>query len=212
MAEIFLVRHGQTASNIDFLLHGRTDVPLTALGEVQAAAVAMRLAQIGGFATLYSRPLQRAARTAQAIGQRVNLTPVHVDALAELDFGDFEGLTLRAIEEQYPELFARILDSNDHDFRFPRGETRREFNQRVRRAFDDFAAQHQTERLIVVAHGGVIASVVAQLSGGEINDWSRWLVHNCSITQLSLGGSGEFALQCWNEVGHLDTVTAQDRN
>ncbi|HET7037850.1 MAG TPA: histidine phosphatase family protein [Thermomicrobiaceae bacterium] len=206
------MRHGQTASNVDFLLHGRTDVPLTTLGAAQAAAVADRLADIGGFATLYSSPLQRAAHTARAIGQRLDLSPVLVDALSELDFGEFEGLTLRAIELQFPELFARILDANDHDFRFPHGETRREFNQRVRRAFDEIAARHPSDRLIVVAHGGVIASTIAQLTGGEINDWSRWLVHNCSITQVSWNGVGEFTLHCWNEVDHLEAVMMLDRD
>lgn len=212
MAEIILVRHGQTASNIDFLLHGRTDVPLTPAGRAQARAVAERLSELGEFAHLYSSPLQRASVTAGVIGKRLGLRPVFVPELTELDFGDFEGMTLQAIHHTYPELFERVADADDHDFRFPRGETRREFNLRVRNSIETLAARHSDERLIVVAHGGVIASAIAQFTGEAINDWARWLVDNCSITQMELGPAGHFRLVCWNETDHLDRQPARERS
>jgi alpha-ribazole phosphatase len=211
MAEIFFVRHGQTNSNLRQLLHGRTDVPLTAVGLRQAELAAERLAELGGFSALYTSPLTRAAHTAETIAARVGLAPVHLADLSEFDFGDFEGLTLETIQQQYPEIFLRIGDLDDDDFRFPRGESRREFHARILRTTKEMFERHRDERLIVVAHGGVIGSAVAQLTGRSRNDWSLLMVHNASITHVEWTGHGFAVVHRWNDVEHLETDLLDSR-
>lgn len=204
MAEIFFVRHGETDSNLRGLLHGRTDVPLTAVGEQQARRVAARLAEIGDMHALYTSPLRRAAATASAIGRVLNLPPLALPDLSEFDFGDFEGATLGNVQSEHPGIFIRIRDLSDDDFRFPNGESRREFHRRVQSVISDLLARHHRERIVVVAHGGVIGSAVAQLNGEDANDWQRFQVGNCSITHLELDGHTMRALHCWNDVAHLE--------
>ena len=204
MAEIYFVRHGETDSNIRGLLHGRTDVPLTPLGRRQAGLVARRLAQLNTFQALYTSPLQRAATTAAAIAAELGLRPAIVPDLAEFNFGEFEGITLGELQSRHPDIFRRIGDLNDHDFRFPHGESRREFHQRVRSVVEEVAGRHGSERVVVVAHGGVIGSAVAQLNGGDPNDWERFQVHNCSITHLEFDGHQVRAVHCWNDITHLE--------
>lgn len=201
--EFVLVRHGETQSNLEQLLHGRTDVPLTPLGEWQAARVAHRVHQIGGASGLYSSPLVRAHVTALRISERIGLDPVLRSDLTEYHFGDFEGYSLASVQESHPELFLRALDTSDVDFRFPNGESRREFNLRIKGAFDQLVEMHAGERIVVVAHGGVIASAVAQFTGGDPNDWARYLVQNCSVTHLELNGDPVARLICWNDALHL---------
>ena len=58
--EVFMVRHGQTDSNVDGLLHGATDVPLNGIGLRQAELVASRIEQLESLHSLHSSPLQRA--------------------------------------------------------------------------------------------------------------------------------------------------------
>jgi broad specificity phosphatase PhoE len=202
--EIVLVRHGETQSNLEQLLHGRTDVPLTPLGEWQAARVAQRVQEIGGASALYSSPLIRAHSTALRISQTIGLETILLADLMEYHFGDFEGFSLAEIQQAYPELFLRALDTSDTEFRFPNGESKHEFNVRVKSAFNQLVEEHSGERIVVVAHGGVIGSAVAQFTGGNPNDWAKYLVRNCSVTHLELNGDPVARLICWNDALHLD--------
>ena len=202
--EIVLVRHGETQSNLENLLHGRTDVPLTSFGEWQAQRVADRMVEFDPVDALYSSPLLRARSTARLIAQRIGREAVIIDDLTEFHFGDFEGYTLSNVQESHPELFLQALDTSDFEFRFPNGESRREFHARVKRAVDRLATEHVGKRVVVVAHGGVIASAVTQFTGGNPNDWASFLAHNCSITRLELEGRSPARLACWNDTVHLE--------
>ncbi len=207
--EVFMVRHGQTDSNVDGLFHGATDVPLNAFGLRQAQLVASRIERLERLDSLHSSPLQRALTTAQAIASRTSLQPIlHLD-LSEMDFGQAEGLTLATMSEQFPEMAIRFTDMSDHEARFPGGESRREFHNRVRVALDRIVADHSGARLVVVAHGGVIASLVAQILGDDPNDWRKYSIDNCSVTHLELATSGPIA-HLLNDVVHLEQIDIDD--
>ena len=201
--EVYLVRHGETDSNIAGLFHGATDVPLNTRGRRQAELVAERVARLGGLDSLHSSPLQRALVTARAIATLTDLTPVIHPGLAEMHFGEAEGLTFDAMYERFEDLTPRFQDLNDHDARFPGGESRREFHARVRDALDAIVARHAGERLVVVSHAGVIGSLVAQVLGGDPNDWQQYQVANCSVTHLELHTNGPIA-HIVNDTTHLD--------
>jgi broad specificity phosphatase PhoE len=61
MAEIFIIRHGETAWNREGVFRGRADVPLSEHGREQARLLAEALKQ-AGIEAVYSSPLARAAR------------------------------------------------------------------------------------------------------------------------------------------------------
>ena len=97
MADLLLVRHGETAWTRTHKHTGRTDVPLTPYGEQQAASLAPLLAARTIAASLTS-PLVRARRTAELAG-----LPGEVDEdLVEWDNGDYEGRTSAEIREDRP--------------------------------------------------------------------------------------------------------------
>ncbi|HEU4793057.1 MAG TPA: histidine phosphatase family protein [Nitrolancea sp.] len=202
--ELILVRHGQTTSNLLGILHGWTDVPLTEAGLRQANRVAEQLSSISGVQHIYSSPLQRARLTAQAISRRLGVRPLIRPDLVEMNFGDVEGYTLTGMERDFPDLHARIADLEDIDAAFPNGESRRDFHLRVRQAFDELIAAHLGGRLIIVSHGGVIGSGIAQLTNGNANDWQRFMVRNCSITRVELHAPNEVEFHCWDDISHLD--------
>ena len=207
--EVFMVRHGQTDSNVGGLLHGATDIPLNGFGVRQAQLVASRIGQLDDLHSLHSSPLKRALTTARAISSRTGLTPrLHVD-LAEMNFGQVEGLTIADMAEQFPELAARFSDFSDLEARFPGGESRREFHERVRTALDRIVTSHAGERLVVVAHGGVIASLIAQTLGDDPNDWRRYTIDNCSVTHLEFATSGPIA-HLLNDIVHLEQIDIDD--
>jgi probable phosphoglycerate mutase len=98
MGELILVRHGETQWSRDHRHTGRTDIPLTAAGEVAAAALSGDLAA-RRIVAAFTSPAQRAVRTAELAG----LTGAKEDPdLQEWDYGGYEGLTTAQIRSQRP--------------------------------------------------------------------------------------------------------------
>ncbi|MEU8117130.1 histidine phosphatase family protein [Spirillospora sp. NPDC049024] len=98
MGELILVRHGETEWSRARRHTGRTDVPLTALGEKQAGALRGALAGRTITRTLVS-PAERARRTAELAG----LPADDADPdLWEWDYGGYEGVSSQEIREERP--------------------------------------------------------------------------------------------------------------
>ena len=100
---VLLVRHGATEWSVSGRHTGRTDLPLTSQGEDQARRIGPVIESWLGDQqpVVYTSPLQRAVRTAALAMPRHRAEPV--DALAEIDYGNHEGLTTSEILERDPE-------------------------------------------------------------------------------------------------------------
>src|ERR1044071_3424594 len=96
-SEIWLVRHGETEWSRSGQHTSRTDLPLTAEGERQAATLKRMLAE-HSFALVLSSPMKRAVDTCRLVG----LTPEISNDLLEWDYGDYEGLTTPEIQKKVP--------------------------------------------------------------------------------------------------------------
>ena len=100
MADLYLVRHGQTELNVQNILQGGHDSPLTARGREQALATRAAFEARGvTFDRVYSSPLGRARRTAELIageGRSIEL----VDDLREWHLGSLEGTSNREMPPQ----------------------------------------------------------------------------------------------------------------
>jgi ribonuclease H / adenosylcobalamin/alpha-ribazole phosphatase len=206
---LYLVRHGRTSGNVQQILCGRTDVPLDSRGEREAELVAARIAEFVTADTLISSPLGRARSTAKAIAARTGLEPEIMDDLAELNFGDLEGFTLQRFAMEYPSLAVRFLDFEDHDVGWPGGETRVGFHTRVRNAFEDILTRYQNNSVIVVAHGGVLGSFIAEIQGVSPYDWRQFIIRNCSITHLEVANDGS-TFHLVNDTEHLAGLDDED--
>jgi len=181
---LYLIRHGRTDSNVRRVLQGQMDTPLDSVGIQQANSVAQRVADEIEADLLLSSPLQRALVTAQIVGKSLGMEPVIMPELSEMDFGAFEGQTVARIEADYPDIATGMNDALNDDFGWPGGESRRDFHGRVLRAFQAILADNPGRRVIVVAHGGVIGSFMAQVLGMSPNDWWSNPILNCSLTHL----------------------------
>ena len=96
---IHLVRHGETAWSLSGQHTGRTDMPLTPVGEAAARGVADRLKGLS-FSGVWSSPSQRAWRTCELAG--FGAGAIRKDDLQEWDYGAYEGLTTRQILAERP--------------------------------------------------------------------------------------------------------------
>ena len=93
---LLLVRHGETEANVARQWTGLIETELTERGRAQIAAVARHLAaELDEPAAIYTSPLKRARRTAEGIGRALDLEPVVVENLREINFGQLDGVTSR---------------------------------------------------------------------------------------------------------------------
>jgi broad specificity phosphatase PhoE len=97
--EIYLVRHGETEWSASGKHTGRTDIPLTPVGEEAASHIAARLSGLT-FSTVWSSPSQRASKTCALAG--FGSQAVTKAELAEWDYGAYEGLTTKQILAERP--------------------------------------------------------------------------------------------------------------
>ena len=96
--QVVLVRHGETEWSRTGRHTGRTDVPLTAEGQLRAQAIGRALR--GRRLSPWTSPLQRARETCRLAGfadsARVD------DDLREWDYGEYEGRTTLEIRGETP--------------------------------------------------------------------------------------------------------------
>lgn len=166
MTVFALVRHGETDWNRERRIQGSTDIPLNDTGREQARATGALLAS-RRWTALVASPLSRASETARIIGEHVALVEPELDPrLAERDYGQAEGLTGAEIDVKFPD-----------GAEVPGRETREAVAVRAVAALHDLAARHPGEAVIVVAHGGVIRSVLESVEPGR----HRGMITNGSV-------------------------------
>jgi broad specificity phosphatase PhoE len=156
MSSILLIRHEEPEMRGCFI--GRTDPPLTAAGR-QAAASKFADVQVQA---IYCSPLRRALETAQAI--RCGVEPVVIEELAEIDFGEWEGLTWQEIERRWPNAACRKIEDWLGQTA-PGGESWSDFDARIGRALERILSGPKPAA--IVAHMVVNAALAARLAGAD---------------------------------------------
>ena len=160
---LLLVRHAETDPAVRGRCHGRLDVDLSAEGRRQAGELATALGELP-LAAVYSSPLSRALDTARAIAAARGLEPVADDGLLEIDFGELEGLTYEEIAAERPDVFRAWMEAPT-SVRFPGGESFADLRARVVEAVGAIRERHAGGAAAVVAHGGVVRAVLADVLG-----------------------------------------------
>ena len=208
---LLLVRHGESEGNVEGLIQGQLDKPLTTLGHVQANAVAERFKADGGADRLVSSPLARALQTAEAIGSALGLPVATDDRLMEYHFGELSGLTFAEVVERYPN-WSWLIDREDTPSEsLPGEEGWASFDARIAEALAELMAlEGQT---IVVTHGGVIMAainVALRMHGATNADGrrARFPIKNCGISELGRDPEGRLILLRHNDACHLPAGTS----
>ena len=156
--DLYLVRHGQTAWNLEKRLQGSTDNVLNETGRRQATELGQRLAGVK-FSHIYSSGLKRAQETAAAFAGSTPVTAL--PALNERSFGKFEGIFE---DERSAALFAEFGKRGSVlDDALDGGESLQSQANRVKTAVREITAKHRSGSVAIVAHGGVNPLALAAL-------------------------------------------------
>jgi broad specificity phosphatase PhoE len=208
MARWVLVRHGETAWNVEERIQGWTDVPLHDVGRREASLTAARLAEFR-FVAAYSSDMERTQETARIIldAQDSGGPALQTDAaLREISFGAYEGMTWEQMREREPRMadreVVRHLDFTPED-----GESFRQLLERTGAFATTFRQRHAADDVLVVAHGGSLRALTVRLLGlPDEMVWQLRGLHSASISIVSQGvprGGDPPALTAWNDWGHL---------
>lgn len=178
MGKLILIRHGQTTMNAEKLYYGRLNPDLTDLG-VKQAEKARELIKEYKYDKIYSSPLLRAKRTAE-ICNYLALDIDYRDDLMELDFGIFEGLKYEEIFDKYP-LELKKFDDDWQSYNYQTGESPLEMFERVVNFLKqlDFSKDN-----LVVAHWGVINSILSYFFAGNLDSYWKFGLKNGTVVVL----------------------------
>lgn len=162
---ILLVRHTAVAIRWKGVCYGVSDAGLSREGLHHARRVDEALAGERVTAVVHSG-LKRASRLADLIARRHGLAAVADDRWRERDFGSWEGRRWTAIWRETGDEMERMM-RDPEDYRPGGGETGAELAARATAAFADLPSDGT---VIVVSHGGPIASLRALASGRVLTD------------------------------------------
>ena len=206
MTTILIARHGQSDWNQEKRWQGHADRPLNERGRGQAQALADRLAHIE-LDAVYSSDLQRARDTAAVVAESQGLELRQLPDLREVDVGSWSGLTRAEAEERFPEGFARWRDGYPG---WKDGETYEAMTDRVLRAVDEIAAEHEGGRVLVVSHGGPIRAMHAAALGLDVHAYRRLrpVEPNARLSAVCFV-DGKLTELC--PAGEIDALIARDQ-
>ncbi|GAA4769289.1 MULTISPECIES: histidine phosphatase family protein [Streptomyces] len=193
---ILLARHGQTEWSLSGRHTGRTDIPLLEEGRRGAKLLGERLhrAPWSGLEGVEVRtsPLVRASETCALAGFGERAQPW--DALMEVDYGAYEGLTPAEIHAERP---GWVLWKDG----VPGGETLAGVSARA----DEVVgwARSAERDVLVFAHGHILRSICARWLGEDVSFGSRMRLDPTSLSVLSWA-YGEPAVERWNDTAHLE--------
>jgi len=154
---VTLIRHGEVTGRAQ-VLRGRSDDALIERGYQQMHDIVATIEP--AITTIACSPLRRCHAFAIALSETRQLPLEIISDLREIDFGDWENLTLAEAESRDPECFDMFKHQTEH-WCPPNGESYDHFRQRARSALKQMIVI-DTKHLLAVTHGGVIRALLAE--------------------------------------------------
>lgn len=200
---LYLLRHGQTAMSRANLFCGRRlDPELTDEGVAMADAFATAYSE-RRWTAIYSSPLKRAIDTASPLAAALGLPITRRDELAELDYGDWDGLTADAVARGWHDEHERW--TADPAWNPPtNGETAIALSQRMTNVIEEITGAHMDGNVLVVSHKASIRVLLCALLGVDVGRFRyRFGCPVGSVSIVEFGGHGPLATAVADR-SHLD--------
>jgi probable phosphoglycerate mutase len=195
-----LLRHGQTEHTPERRFSGRNDLPLSRTGRAEAKAAALRAEELG-IEVVVASPLRRTRETAEIVAAALDLPVTFDEDLAELDFGDLEGLTFDEARAKHPLAARRFLD--DVTVSAPGGESVADVGTRVTRARRRILSEHAGRTVLIVSHVTPIKLVLAAGLGVGAEVVHRVFLDAASLCSVTWSSDGRASVRLVNDTSHL---------
>jgi len=205
--KVIFVRHGETEWNLQGRFQGQLDSPLTALGQAQAEAVALRLRQTH-FDHLYSSDLGRTYETARSVAKLTNHMIMKDTRLREKRGGITQGMTSSEIRSQYPGLREKILKGGP-DYAAPEAESLNQVIARGVEILDYYRQNYLGQTIVAITHGGFLSALIRHILCIPLENPRRFHIYNTSLNILSYRNDA-WGVECMGDVSHLEQLATRD--
>jgi alpha-ribazole phosphatase len=196
---IYLIRH-TTPMVTKGTCYGQADLVITETFELEATIIKNVLPQ--HITTVYTSPLQRCSKLANFVFNNVAI--IHNPQLMELNCGSWE-------MQLWDDIPKHEIDPWMSDFvnvQIPNGESYTMLYNRIVTAFEKIAATHQNEVVAIVAHGGVLRSILSHITNTPlINSFDAFKIHYGAVYALQ-PNNGTYT---YNVVSNIETPKEQHK-
>jgi probable phosphomutase (TIGR03848 family) len=201
MTTVLLIRHGEN-SMVGKRLAGRLPgVHLNDNGKKQAEELAQVLCT-APIKAIYSSPLERVVETAEPLAQALGLEIHPAPGLIELDYGDWQGKTLKQLSRLK---LWKVVQEQPSQMRFPNGESFPEVQQRAVAEVERIAAAHGEQDMVACfSHGDIIRLLAAHFLGVPLDLFQRVAANTASITVVHIDKQGRPHVAHMNQVLRLE--------
>jgi len=208
MNKIILVRHGETEWNKEEIFRGHADIDLneTGLKQAQLLAKYLKNEKIGA---IYSSPLKRAIKTAEAIAALHNLNVIPCQELIDFNYGSWEGLPQKTVESKYQVLYEKWL-GRPHLVKMPGGESLKDVRKRAL-GLVERTTLSDGGTVALVSHRVVHKVIICALLGLSNSHFWNIKLDTCGITVFSYS-KGLFVLEKHNDTSFLAPLGRSELN
>ncbi len=202
VTRIVLIRHCEAQGNHERIFQGRTDADISENGKEQLMALAERCQKIL-LDAIYSSPLKRAYKTAEAANLHHNLPIKTMEDLAEINGGHWEGVRWHCLPKLFPEEYKAWEDA-PHDFAPKGGESMKQVFDRIWNAIMAIVEENRGKTVAVVSHGCAIRNFLCRAKGlpiEKLNDIG-WC-DNTAISIIDFDEENRPRIMLLNDASHL---------
>lgn len=186
--KLYMIRHGESQTNLEKRFTGQADAPLTEKGIEDAKAAGRKLESLH-FDRIYSSTLSRAAETARIA---LDCEPVQLDLIKELSVGSLEWRTIAECEAEYGE--ALWKHRNAYNYTPYGGENESQIAGRAR-DFLTMLENDPCDQVAAFSHAGFITCVLTQVLGVSFNrKFVKCLNGSVAVFEYR---DGRWMLECW---------------
>ena len=201
MTELVLLRHGHVDWHNPERFRGRAELALSDLGRRQARAAALAIATTWKPDAVYTSPLGRCRDTAAAVAAPFRLAPQPIAALADIDYGTWQGLTRDEAAARWPAEVERWFRA-PHLATIPDGETLAALSARTGAALCELLRRHPAETLVIIGDDSVNRVLLLQALELPLSRYWHLRQDPCGLNTLSFGNDA-FVIRSLNETQHL---------
>lgn len=201
--KVLLIRHGETEWNTLGKFQGCTDIALSEDGIKQAKLLNDRLK--GEFDYIYASPLSRALETAKILVSDNNKEVTIAPDIREINFGEWEGLTVKEIKEKYPEMFKAWRTDKKESYICGGDASIHNAVNRATKCILDIVSKHKGKKIVIVAHGGIIKAGLIGIFEWDMTMYHKMALGNTCINTIVFNDEMMPALIGVNDTNHLES-------
>jgi probable phosphoglycerate mutase len=199
--KVFLVRHGETEWNRLGKFQGCKDIDLSNEGVIQAQYLFKKFND--DFDYIYTSPLKRAVQTAEVISANKEIKPIIINELREINFGEWEGLTINEISNTFPKEFNYWRNDKLEAPMCGGDLSLKNASSRAKNVITKIVDKHKEKKILIVSHGGIIKSGLIGLFEWDMTMYHKINLGNTAICEIDFDYDLNPTIIKINDTSHL---------